>query len=130
MTRIGISLLLSAVFAAPAWAADVTGNWKLNINLNGVPELACALTQKDQRLEGTCKAAVWKADEKIDLNEGKTDGDQVSWSWKVPTPDGNTWTYAFSGKLDADGKVMKGVAMLSVGPGSKQNEVSFTATKQ
>lgn len=28
-------------------AADVTGNWKLNIKLNGVPELVCGLTQKD-----------------------------------------------------------------------------------
>jgi hypothetical protein len=66
----------------------------------------------------------------VDVNDGKIDGDQVNWTWKVPTPDAITWTYAFSGRLDADGKAMKGIAKLSAGPGTKQNEVSFTATKQ
>lgn len=66
----------------------------------------------------------------IDLNDGRVNGDQVSWSWKVTTPDANTWTYAFMGTLDANGSIMKGIVKLSVGPGSKQNEVSFVATKQ
>jgi len=92
-----------------------------------VPELVCTLTQKDQRLEGTCKAADGAA---VDLNDGKIDADQVSWTWRVPTPDAITWTYAFTGTLDAKGNTMKGVARISAGPGSKQNEVSFTATKQ
>ena len=127
MTGIRIALLLSSVFATPVWAADVTGNWKLNIKLNGVPELFCIVTQKDQRLDGTCKAG----DETgVTLNDGSVNGDQVSWSWKVTTPDANTWTYAFAGTLDANGSAMKGIVKLSVGPGSKQNEVALTATKQ
>lgn len=81
-------------------------------------------------MEGTCKSAEWRADQGVDLNDGKIDGDQVSWSWKVTTPDANTWTYAFAGTLDANGSAMKGIVKLSVGPGSKQNEVAFTATKQ
>jgi hypothetical protein len=125
-TRIACLLLL-AVFAAPVSAADVTGNWKLNINLNGVPELLCTVTQKDQLLEGTCKTG---NEPGVDLNDGRVNGDQVSWSWKVTTPDANTWTYLFTGTLDANGSIIKGVAKFSVGSGSKQNEVNFTATKQ
>ena len=126
-TRTALLSLLLTVLVVPVWAADVTGNWKLNVNLNGVPELLCNVTQKDQRLDGTCKAG----DETgVTLNDGSVNGDQVSWSWKVTTPDANTWTYVFTGTLDANGSAIKGIVKLSVGPGSKQNEVAFTATKQ
>ena len=124
MTAIRIALLLS-VLVVPVSAADVTGKWKLNINLNGVPELLCTVTQNDQRLEGTCTAG----DEPgVTLNDGRVNGDQVSWSWKVTTPDANTRTYLFTGTLDANG--IKGVAKVSAGSGSKQNDVTFTATRQ
>ena len=127
MTTTRTALLALLLTVVPVCAADVTGNWKLNINLNGVPELLCTVTQKDQRLEGTCKAG----DEAgVSLNDGRVNGDQVSWSWKVTTPDANTWTYLFTGTLDANGNTIKGLARFFVGPGSKQNEVSFTATKQ
>jgi hypothetical protein len=127
MTRTCVALLLLCVTVATLSAADATGNWKLNINLNGVPELLCTVTQKDQRLEGTCKAG---GEAGVNLNDGRINGDQVSWSWKVTTPDANTWTYLFTGTLDANGTTMKGAAKFSVGSGSKQNEASFTATKQ
>jgi hypothetical protein len=127
MTTTRTALLALLLTVVPVCAADVTGNWKLNINLNGVPELLCTVTQKDQRLEGTCKAG----DEPgVSLNDGRVNGDQVSWSWKVTTPDANTWTYLFTGTLDASGNIIKGLARFSAGSGSKQNEVSFTATKQ
>jgi hypothetical protein len=127
MTTTRTALLALLLTVVPVCAADVTGNWKLNINLNGVPELLCTVTQKDQRLEGTCKAG----DEAgVSLNDGRVNGDQVSWSWKVTTPDANTWTYLFTGMLDASGNIIKGLARFSAGSGSKQNEVSFTATKQ
>ena len=126
-TRTAVLSLLLTVLVVPVSAADVTGNWKLNINLNGVPELLCTVTQTDQRLEGTCKAG----DEAgVNLNDGRVNGNQVSWSWKVTTPDANTWTYLFTGTLDANGNTIKGLARFFVGPGSKQNEASFTATKQ
>ena len=127
MTTTRTALLALLLTVVPVCAADVTGNWKPNINLNGVRELLCTVTQKDQRLEGTCKAG----DEAgVSLNDGRVNGDQVSWSWKVTTPDANTWTYLFTGTLDASGNIIKGLARFSVGSGSKQNEVSFTATKQ
>jgi hypothetical protein len=127
MTTTRTALLALLLTVVPVCAADVTGNWKLNINLNGVPELLCTVTQKDQRLEGTCKAG----DEAgVSLNDGRVNGDQVSWSWKVTTPDANTWTYLFTGTLDASGNIIKGLARFSAGSGSKQNEVNFTATRQ
>jgi hypothetical protein len=128
--KIPIALLLLSVFAAPVLAADVSGQWRMSIKAAGVPELACTLSQKEQRLEGTCKAAAGQNDDEVELSDGRIDVDQVSWTWKVVTPDAITWTYAFSGKLDADGKAIRGIAKLSAGPGSKENEVSFTATKR
>ena len=92
MTISRVALLVLFALGVPVSAADVTGNWKLNINLNGVPELLCRVTHNDQRLEGTCKAAGEKAG--VSLDDGRVNGDQVSWSWKVTTPDANTWTYA------------------------------------
>lgn len=128
MTKIRVALLVLFGLVMTVSAADVTGNWKLNINLNGVPELLCTVTHKDQRLEGTCKAAGEKAG--VSLDDGRVKGDQVSWSWKVTTPDAITWTYVFAGTLDANGRIIKGVAKFSIGSGSKQNEASFMATKQ
>ena len=72
MANTRIALLLLSIVVVPVFAADVTGNWKLNINLNGVPELLCTVTQNDQRLEGTCKAG----DEPgVDLNDERVNGD-------------------------------------------------------
>lgn len=130
MTKIRVALMLLSVLVASVSAADVSGNWRMSINAAGVPELVCTLTQKDQRLEGMCRAAVGANEDKVDLNDGRIEGDHVSWSWKIPTPDAITWTYVFMGTLDAKGSTMKGVANVSAGSGSKQNEVSFTATKQ
>src|SRR5688572_18681229 len=77
------------------------------------------------------KDATGRTDNRVELTDGRISADQVSGSWKIlVAPTGVTWTWAFTGKLEASGNAMKGVAMLSAGPGSKQNEVSFTATKQ
>ena len=133
MLRIRIALLLSSVFAMPVWAADASGNWDMSFKADWtrIPDLACALSQKDQSLEGTCSDATGKTDDGVELTDGRINADQVRWSWKIlVAPTGVTWTWAFTGKLDADGKAMKGVVLLSAGPGSKQNEVSFTATKK
>src|SRR5687767_8769285 len=119
MTTTRTALLALLLTVVPVCAADETGSWKLNINLNGVPELLCTVTQKDQRLEGTCKAVGEK--DGVSLDDGRVNGDQVSWSWKVTTPDTNTWTYRFTGTLDANGSIIKGVAKFSVGSGSKEN---------
>jgi hypothetical protein len=46
MTISRVAVLVLFALSVAVSAADVTGNWKLNINLNGVPELLCTVTQK------------------------------------------------------------------------------------
>jgi hypothetical protein len=36
----------------------------------------------------------------------------------------------FTGTLDANGSMIRGVAKFSAGSGAKENEVTFTATRQ
>jgi hypothetical protein len=124
MTNRHVAMLLLAALVVPVSAADVSGNWKMTFKADwtSIPNLACALSQKDQRLEGTCSG--------VDLNDGRIDGNQVSWTWKIVVPDGVTWTFAFTGTLDANDTAMKGIVKLSAGPGAKVNEATFTAIKQ
>lgn len=128
--RAALLLLSVAAGVVSVSAADVSGSWKMRFKADwtSIPDLACTFSQKDQRLEGTCKAA-GGGDGKVELNDGRIDGDHVSWTWKIVVPDGVTWTYAFMGTLDANGTAMKGVVKLSAGPGAKVNEVGFTANK-
>lgn len=132
MTTRHVAVLLLAVLAMPVSAADVSGNWKMTFKADwtSIPNLACTLSQKGERLEGTCGGEGAQSNGKVDLNDGKIDGSHVSWTWKILVPDGVTWTFAFSGALDADGNAMKGIVKLSAGPGAKVNEASFTAIKQ
>jgi hypothetical protein len=132
MARIRLALFIFPVLLAPVSAADVSGSWKMSFKADWtrIPDLVCTLSQNDQRLQGTCKAAESRAEEKVDFNDGRIEADQVSWTWKIVVPDGVTWTYAFTGTLDANGTAMKGVVKLSAGSGAKANEVSFTAKKE
>ena len=132
MTTRQVAVLLLATLVVPVSAADMSGEWKMTFKADwtSIPDLACALSQKDQRLEGTCRPAGAQSNEKVDLNDGRIDGNQVSWTWKILVRDGVTWTYAFTGTLDTNGTATKGIVKLSAGPGAKVNEASFTAIKQ
>jgi hypothetical protein len=132
MIRRHVAALLLATLAVPVSAADVSGDWKMTFKADwtSIPDLACALSQKDQRLEGTCRGEGAQSNDKIDLSEGRIDGNQVSWTWKILVPDGVAWTFAFTGTLDANGSAMKGIVKLTAGSGAKVNEASFTAIRQ
>jgi hypothetical protein len=132
MTTRHVAVLLLATLVVPVSAADVSGNWKMTFKADwtSIPNLACTLSQKDQRLEGTCRGEGSQSNDKVDLNDGRVEGTQVSWTWKILVPDGVTWTFAFTGTLDADGNAMKGVVKLSAGSGAKVNEASFTAIRE
>ena len=54
--------------------------------------------------------------------------DRFSCEWRITTPDGQTWTYALTGMVDAKETTMKGNFTLS-SPQTK-GEGSFTAKKQ
>ena len=87
-----------------------------------------ALPERREWLEGTCKAA---GDAKgVDLTDGMIEAERVSWTWRIPVPDGVTWTFAFAGTLDANGTAMNGVVTLTAGPGAKPNEATFAARKE
>jgi len=132
MTRRRVAVLLLAAFVVPVSAADVSGDWKMTFKADwtSLPDLACALSQKNQRLEGTCRGDGASSNDKVDLGEGRIDGNQVSWTWKIVVPDGVMWTFAFTGTLDANGNAMKGIVKLSAGSGAKVNEAAFTAIRQ
>lgn len=131
MARLRFALLTLLILLAPVSATEISGSWKMSFKATWtrIPDLVCTLSQKDQRLDGTCKAAGGDDGKGVDLSDGRIEGDRVSWSWKVVVPDGVTWTYAFTGTLDANGTAMKGIVKLSAGAGAKENEASFTATK-
>ena len=124
----GLALLVSSLLIHPAAAADISGAWEilLTSEATSIPRLACALTQAGQELTGTCKPAGGPQSESVELT-GKVDGDRVSCQWHVVTPNGQKWTYALTGKLDAKGTMMDGTFTLS---GGFKGEGTFKGTKQ
>ncbi|MGH9238020.1 MAG: hypothetical protein ACRD3G_08275 [Vicinamibacterales bacterium] len=132
MTTRHVAVLLLAALVLPVSAADVSGNWRMTFKADwtSIPNLACTISQKDQRLEGTCRGEGAQSNDKVDLADGKIEGHEVSWTWKILVPDGVTWTFAFTDTVDPNGNAMKGIVKLSAGPGAKVNEASFTAMKQ
>jgi hypothetical protein len=63
----------------------------------------------------------------VELSDGRVDSERVSCQWNVVTPDGETWTYALKGALDANGTMMTGDFKLS--SRFSGGEGSFTAKK-
>lgn len=126
------AVLLLPMLVVTLSAADVSGRWRMSFTANwtSIPDLTCTLSQNGERLEGTCSAAGGSDGKGVELREGRIDGDRVSWTWQIVVPDGVTWTYAFTGSLDASGTAMKGAVTLSAGPGAKPNEASFAAQKE
>ncbi len=130
MARTRLVALTVPLLLVPLCAADISGSWKMSFKASWttIPDLVCTLSQKGERLEGTCKAG---GDAKgVDLNDGRINAERVSWTWKLVVPDGVTWTFVFAGTLDADGTAMNGVVSLTAGPGAKPNEATFAATKE
>jgi hypothetical protein len=133
MSRIRFALCSLPILLASVSAADVSGSWRMSFKADwtSIPDLACTLSQKDDKLSGSCRNAGGRDDgQSVELNDGSINGEQVSWTWKVTVPDGVTWTYSFAGTLDGSGTAMKGVVTLSAGPGAKPNGASFTAKKE
>lgn len=130
MTKLGLPLCLLLVLVVSVFAADISGVWALSLKADwtSIPELVCTFSQKGQELTGKCRASSESDGKSVDLTGGKVDGNRVSCQWNVVTPDGETWTYALTGTLDANGTMMKGAFKLS--NRSSGGEGSFTAKKQ
>jgi hypothetical protein len=123
-------LLLLPAFAVSVSAADVSGVWDMSLKANwtSIPELVCTLSQNGQGLTGSCRAAAERNGKAVNLTAGKVDGDSISCQWNVVTPDGESWTYALTGTVDAHGTMMKGVLKLS--SRLSEGEGTFTSNKQ
>jgi hypothetical protein len=125
---LALALLGLSLVVHPVAAADVSGVWEmlLTSDATSIPRLACTLAQNGQELTGSCKPAGGPQSESVDLT-GKVDGDRISCQWNVVTPNGQKWTYALTGKLDAKSTTMDGTFTLS---GGFKGEGTFKGTKQ
>lgn len=107
--------------AAAALAADtasVSGKWRVQLSVGGTDrEHSCTFTQKDKDLTGTCDT-----DQGAVEVSGKIDQNKVAWSYKSEYS-GTPLTVAFSGTLDASGKMTGSVTVPEFGV-----EGEFTAT--
>jgi hypothetical protein len=128
LASFAVSLLLVAIPAA----ADVSGRWSVRFTADwtSIPDLTCTLSQKDQRVEGSCKEGGNTDDRGVPLTDGRLDGDQVTWMLRVVVPNGDRWTYAFTGTLDTKGTAIDGIVRLSSQFSAKPGEARFTAAKQ
>lgn len=130
MTKLRLALFVVPVIVISVFAADISGIWEMSLKANwtSIPTLVCTFSQNGQELTGSCKAVGESNGKDVHLTSGTVEGDKVSCEWNVVTPDGETWTYALTGTLDAKVTIMKGTFKLS--NRSSGGEGSFTATKQ
>ena len=100
LNKYALTLLAGAVL--PALAADVSGRWNLDGDVQGNPiKAACDLKQDGTQLTGTCKAEdhdPWKV-------AGKVEESKITFSYDVEH-EGQTYTLVYTGTID--GNSMKG----------------------
>src|SRR5205809_682018 len=93
-----LCLLALAIFSAlPLTAADLTGHWIFDGEVNGNPvQLECDLKQEGAKLSGTCKTQTGE----VQL-AGETNDPKVRFSYSVDYQ-GSTYTLYYSGTLESD----------------------------
>ena len=92
------SALLIAVLAVIASAADITGNWKADLQTpQGTVQVSYTFKQDREALTGTWQAAQSPT---VDITEGKVTGDKVSFVVKMG-PNANI-TFAHEGTIKGD----------------------------
>jgi hypothetical protein len=90
-------LILLGFSAAAAFAADVSGTWKLEGNVAGTAfTMDCKLQQDGKKLAGHCKGPDASGDV-----AGAVDGEGIEWSQNVDY-NGMALTLVFKGKLAKD----------------------------
>jgi hypothetical protein len=90
--------LLFLILAAVASAADITGNWKADLQTpQGQVQVNYVFKQEGEILTGTWQAAQSPT---VQISDGKVTGDKVSFVVKMD-PDGRM-TFAHEGKIDGD----------------------------
>ena len=90
-TRLVKSALLILVSAVVASAADITGNWKADLQTpQGKVEVSYSFKQEGETLTGTWQAAQSPT---VQITEGKVSGDKVSFVVKVSAGAGIVFTH-------------------------------------
>src|SRR3954454_23822418 len=96
------SFVLAIFSALPLMAADLTGNWSFDGEVNGSPvQLQCQLKQEGGKLSGTCKTV--NADVQL---AGEVNDPKVRFSYSVDYQ-GTVYTLYYSGTMESD-SVLKG----------------------
>ena len=95
--RLTKAALLVAILTAVASAADISGNWKGDLDTpQGKVQVSYALKQDGEALTGTWQAAQSPT---IQISEGKVAGDKVTFVVKI---EGANMTFAHEGKIAGD----------------------------
>lgn len=112
-------LLLILLFAAAAFAADLSGTWKFDVDTDaGSGSPTFMLKQDGEKLSGTYHGQLGDAPV-----TGTAKGNNFEFSFKVNN-DGADLTVKYTGVLDGDKKVKGTIDFGSLGKGS------FTGAKQ
>jgi hypothetical protein len=84
--------------AAPPPSADVNGNWKGTVDLNGTPtQLIYHLKSSGDAVTGTIER---EGAPPVDVHEGKIEGDTISF-WITTDYEGQSYTIVYKGKVAA-----------------------------
>ncbi len=95
--RLTKSALLIVVVAAVASAADITGNWKADLDTpQGKVQVSYSLRQDGETLTGTWQTAQSPT---IQISEGKVAGDKVTFVVKI---DAAGIAFVHEGKINGD----------------------------
>ena len=98
INRLVAPVLLILCLAAVASAADITGNWKADLQTpQGMVEVSYVFTQSGEALTGTWQAAKSPT---IEISDGKVKGNAITFAVKVPENGG--MVFAHEGKLKGD----------------------------
>ena len=96
--RLVKSALFIVILAVVASAADITGDWKADLQTpQGKVQVNYTFKQEGETLTGTWQAAQSPT---VQISEGKVTGNKVSFVVKVD-PNGSM-TFAHEGKIDGD----------------------------
>jgi hypothetical protein len=92
------SALFIVILAAVASAADITGNWKANLQTpQGQVEVSYTFKQTGETLTGTWQAAQSPT---VQISDGKVIGDKVSFVVKMDA--NGDLTFVHEGKIDGN----------------------------
>ena len=97
--RLGLGILF-LLFAAAAWAADVSGTWKGDVSSPDGNSFTLTYTFKQEgtKLMGTVLSP---HGDTLPIDNGKVDGDKISFSVKVDM-DGTTTNFSSEGTINGD----------------------------